>query len=577
MLASQLFAPTLRQVAEAELASHRLLLRGGFIRPLASGLYSLLPLGWRVLRKIENLVREEMDRIGGQEVLLPNLHPEELWVRSGRAARWGPELMRLTDRNDRVFCLGATHEEVITALVAAEVRSYRQLPLLLYQIATKFRDEPRPRGGLIRCREFGMKDAYSFDRDQAALEAVYQKVVKAYARILRRLRLPFRITLASGGNIGGSDTREFMLVCESGEDSLLLCQDCDYGASPEVADWAAQEIAPRGDDLLAMERVATPGMRTVEQVSGFLGLQPSQIVKTIICSADGRPVAALVRGDRELNLSRLQQALGARNLELGDENLIHSVTRAPVGFAGPVGLRPMRIIADEEIQGLANFVTGGNEIDLHLKSVNWGRDFEVNQWARLRYAQGKDACPSCGAPLEAARGIELAHVFKLGTIFSAPLEAAYLDEQGERRFMEMGCYGFGTTRVIAALAEYSRDENGIIWPISVAPYQAIIIVVNMEEEAQRGIGHDLYRALSEKGLEVVLEDRQERAGVKFKDADLTGIPLHIVVGKHACEGRVEVRRRGRRETALVSPQEAVQWCLGEVRKALCAEGLSADE
>ncbi len=566
MLASRLFAPTLRQVAEAELAGHRFLLRGGFIRPLASGIYNLLPLGWRVLRKIQDIVREEMDKAGGQQVLLPTLHPEELWVRSGRAMKLGPELMRVTDRNERVFCLGATHEEVITALVAAEVRSYRQLPLLLYQIATKFRDEPRPRGGLIRCREFGMKDAYSFDRDRAGLDEVYKRVVEAYERIFRRLELPYRITHASGGNIGGSETREFMLVNDAGEDALLLCQKCDYGASPEVAAWREVEIAPRQGELLPTERVATPGMRTVEQVSGFLGVKSDGIVKTIICEADGKPIAALVRGDRELNLSHLREILGARSVQLGDENLIHSVSRAPVGFAGPVGMKGVHIIADEEVQGMANFITGGNELDLHLKNVNWERDFAINQWARIRYAQAGDPCPNCETPLIAGRGIELAHVFKLGTIYSAPLEAVYLDEQGERCFAEMGCYGFGTTRAIAALAEYSRDENGIIWPLSVAPYHAIIIVVNTEDKPQATLGRSLYQALGAAGLEVVLEDRDERAGVKFKDADLTGIPLQIVVGKHAADGKVEVRRRGSRESSLVSQEEALAWCTAEVEK-----------
>lgn len=567
MLSSQLFAPTLREVSEAELAGHKLLLRGGFIRPLAAGLYSLLPLGFRVLLKIENIVREEMDRIGAQEVLLPTLHPEELWVRSGRALKLGPELMRLTDRNGRVFCLGATHEEVITALVAGEVRSYRQLPFTLYQIATKFRDEPRPRGGLIRCREFGMKDAYSFSRDRASLEEVYDRTVRAYERILRRMELPFRITLASGGNIGGSDTREFMLISEAGEDSLLLCPACDYGANPEVASWAAAEIAERSGAMSPIARVATPGMRTVEQVTGFLGVKAEQLVKTIICSADGKPLAALVRGDRELNLTKLQEIVGARNVGLADEKMIHAVTNAPVGFAGPAGLQNVRIIADEEIQAMADFVTGGNELDLHLKNVNWGRDFQVEQWARLRFAQTGDPCPQCRTPFIAQRGIELAHVFKLGTIYSAPLEATFLDEQGERRFIEMGCYGFGTTRAIAAIAEYSRDENGIIWPISIAPYQVIVIVVNTDDATQMSLGRELYESLGAAGLEVVLEDRPERAGVKFKDADLTGIPLQIVVGKFAAEGKVEARWRGQKANP-VSAAEAVAWVQQEVEKAL---------
>jgi prolyl-tRNA synthetase len=560
MRASQLFAPTLRQVGEAELISHKLLLRGGFIRPLASGLYSLLPLGWKVLQKIEAIVREEMDGVGGQELRLPTLHPEELWVRSGRATKLGPELMRLKDRNERNFCLGATHEEVITALVAGEVNSYRQLPLLLYQIATKFRDEPRPRGGLLRCREFGMKDAYSFHRDEADLDITYQKVIQAYGRIFERMKLPYRIIQAAGGNIGGNETKEFMLVGESGEDSFFLCDACDYGASPDVAEWGQQEILPRGQDLIAIERVATPGMRTVEQIAGCLSTSPKRIVKTIICVADGKPVAALVRGDRELNLLSLQKVLEVRHVDLADEDLIRSATKAPVGFAGPVGLAGVKIVADEEIRGLANFTTGGNEIDLHLKNVNWERDFSVGQWARIRYVAEKDACPRCKGRLKAARGIELAHVFKLRTIYSAPLEAVFLDEQGERRFIEMGTYGLGTTRTIAALAEYYHDENGIIWPMALAPYQVMIIVVGVDDPVQMSLGEALYDRLLREGREVVLEDRPERPGAKFKDADLTGIPLQIVVGKHAADGKVEVRRRGEKPVELATEEEAAAWC-----------------
>jgi prolyl-tRNA synthetase len=568
MLASQLFAPTLRQVAEAELISHRLLLRGGFVRPLAAGLYSFLPLGWRVLQKIENIVREEMNRVGGQEVLLPTLHPEELWVRSGRSAKAGPELMRLNDRNERVFCLGATHEEVVTALVAGDVKSYRQLPLLLYQIGTKFRDEPRPRGGLIRCREFGMKDAYSFDRDTAGTDAIYDQVFDAYRRILNRLQLPFRTTLASGGYIGGSDTREFMLISDAGEDDLLFCPKCDYGAAPDVATWAETAIPERSGEMADIVRVATPGMRTVEQVTGFLGIQANQIVKTIICAADGKPVAALVRGDRELNIEKLKRLLGASNLEMAGEGMVHAVTNAPVGFAGPVGLKEsVTIIADEEIRGMSNFVTGGNEIDLHLKHVNWERDFKVAAWSRIRFAQAGDPCPDCGAPFEAARGIELAHIFKLGTDFSAPLDAAFLDEQGERRFIEMGCYGFGTTRAVAAIAEYSNDENGIIWPLSVAPFQAVVIIVNMDEAEQVRLGKEIYQALGDKGVDVLLEDRPERAGVKFKDTDLTGIPLQIVVGKFAAESKVEARRRGSKEVTQLASQAAVQWCVDIINQS----------
>ena len=567
MLASKLFAPTLRNVSDTELPGHRFLLRGGFIRPLAAGFYNFLPLGFRVLQKIENIVREEMDKIGGQQVLLATLHPEELWIRSGRASKFGPELMRLKDRNDRTFCLGATHEEVITALVASEVNSYRQLPLLLYQIATKFRDEPRPRGGLIRGREFGMKDAYSFDRDKAGVDAIYDEVVKAYERIFRRLHLPYRSTLAAGGYIGGTDTREFMLLSEQGEDTLMTCPSCDYAATPEVATWGAVEILERSADLLPLERIATPGMRTVEQLCNFLGVHPAQLVKTIICVADNKPLAALIRGDRELNLDRVKEILGARTIEMADENIVHAVTKAPVGFAGPVGLQGTTILADEEIKGMANFISGGNELDLHLKNTNWGRDFQVSQWARLRYAQAGDPCPNCDAPLQEARGIELAHIFKLGTAYSAPLNAAYLDEQGERKFMEMGCYGLGTTRAIAAIAEQSRDANGIIWPMSVAPFQAIIIIVSLADEAQLDLAQKIYRELGERDIEVVLEDRDERPGVKFKDADLTGIPLQIVVGKYAGEGNVEARWRGQ-QAEVKSADAAVDWVVAEVKQAL---------
>ncbi len=543
MRTRELFAPTLRQISgEVELASHRLLLRAGFVRQLAAGMYSLLPLGLRVVRKVENIVRQEMDAAGAQELFLPALHPLELWEKTGRAQYWGDELMKLKDRTGRPFCLGGTHEEVVTQL-ASEVKSYRELPFTLYQIQTKFRDDPRPRGGLVRVREFTMKDAYSFDRDVAGLDCSYDKMVAAYHRIMERVALPYHVVDASGGGIGGWDTKEFELPTESGESHYLRCDSCGYAATPEVAQYK-REVQTAGEDELPLERVETPGQRTIDQVTEFLGVPPEKLVKTLIYQADERVVAALVRGDRDLSEDKLQVAVEAKKLEMAAAATIERVSGAPVGFAGPVGIKEVEILADEELRGERNFVTGGNEDDLHLRNVNWGRDFEVNQWADLRNGEAGDLCPGCGGPLTAYRGIELAHVFKLGTIYSEPLAAHFLDEDGERKPMVMGCYGLGTTRMMAAIVEHSHDDAGIVWPMSVAPYEVVIILLNHDDEEHRAVAEKLYEELPQEGFEVLLEDRFERAGVKFKDADLMGIPGQVVVGRLAAEGKVEVRRRG---------------------------------
>jgi len=550
---SQFFSPTLRQVSgEVEMISHRLLLRAGFMRQLAAGMYSLLPLGLRVVRKIENIVREEMDAAGAQELLLPALHPLELWEKTGRAEYWGDELMKLKDRGGRQFCLGGTHEEVITQL-AAEVKSYRELPFTLYQIQTKFRDDPRPRGGLIRLREFTMKDAYSFDRDVPGLDVSYGKMLEAYHKILRRVGLPYHMVEASGGGMGGWDTVEFELPTETGESHYLRCEGCGYAATPEVAK-ATGEVAESAEAELALERVETPDQRTIEQVTAFLGLPASKLVKTLIYKAEGRVVAALVRGDRELSEDKLRALLGVRKLEMAEAATIARVSGAPVGFAGPVGIKGAEIVADEELRGERNFVTGGNEADLHLRNVNWGRDFEVKQWGDLRNVEAGDSCPKCGEALTAYRGIELAHIFKLGTIYSEALEAEFLDEDGQRKAMVMGCYGIGTTRMMAAVVEQFQDEAGIIWPPAVAPFDVVVICVNQDDEIQRGLAEKLYRELGEAGLEVLLEDRDERPGVKFKDADLMGIPGQVVVGRLAGEGKVEVRRRGGRTETVEAEQ-----------------------
>ncbi len=561
MRTSQFFSPTLRQVSgEVEMSSHRLLLRAGFARQLAAGMYSLLPLGLRVARKIENIVREEMDAAGAQELLLPALHPLELWEKTGRAEYWGDELMKLKDRGGRAFCLGGTHEEVITQL-AAEVKSYRELPFTLYQIQTKFRDDPRPRAGLIRLREFTMKDAYSFDRDVAGLDVSYGKMLEAYHNILRRVGLPYQMVEASGGGMGGWDTVEFELPTETGESHYLRCEGCGYAATPEVAK-VTGEVAESAEAELARERVETPDQRTIEQVTAFLGLAASKLVKTLIYKTEGRVVAALVRGDRELSEDKLRALLGVTKLEMAEAETIARVSGAPVGFAGPVGMKEAEIVADEELRGERNFVTGGNEADLHLQNVNWGRDFEVKQWGDLRNGEPGDPCPKCGEALRAYRGIELAHIFKLGTIYSEALEAEFLDDDGQRKPMVMGCYGIGTTRMIAAVVEQFHDEAGIIWPPAVAPFDVVVIGVNQDDETQRELAEKLYGELREAGLEVLLEDRNERPGVKFKDADLMGIPGQVVVGRLAGEGKVEVRRRGGRSETVEA--EKVKGMLDEL-------------
>ncbi len=558
---SQLFAPTLRQISsEVELVSHKLLLRAGFIRQLAAGMYSLLPLGLRVVRKIENIVRQEMDAAGAQEVFLPALHPLELWERTGRAQYWGEELLRLKDRGGRWFCLGGTHEEVITSLVS-ELKSYRDLGFTLYQIQTKFRDDPRPRGGLIRVREFTMKDAYSFDRDIEGLDRSYEKMVAAYHKIINRIGLPYHVVEASGGGIGGWDTKEFELPTEVGESHYLRCEDCGYSATPEVAK-VTQSVAESEQPQLPLERVETPNQRTIEQVTAFLGLEPKELVKTLIYKSGDRVIAALVRGDRELSEDKLRELIGAR-ITMADADTIGRVSGAPVGFAGPVGIKEAEIVADEELKGERNFVTGGNEADLHLRNVNWGRDFEVSKWADLRHGVAGDPCPNCGKALQAYRGIELMHIFKLGTIYSEALDAYFLDEDGARKPVVMGCYGIGTTRMIASVVEQFNDEAGIIWPVSVAPFEVVIIPVNHDDALQRELAEKLAAELESDGYEVLLEDREERPGVKFKDADLIGIPGQIVVGRLAAEGKVEVRRRGG-ESKTVTVDEAV----GAIRELL---------
>ncbi|CUU34978.1 MAG: proline--tRNA ligase [Armatimonadetes bacterium] len=559
MRATRYFLPTLREVpAEAELASHRLLLRGGFIRKLAAGVYIYLPLGWRVIRKIEQIVREETDRIGGVELFMPALVPQELLDETGRS---GLEILfRLKDRHQRPFTLGFTHEEVITDIVRHTVSSYRQMPLVLYQIQTKFRDEPRPRGGVIRAREFLMYDAYSFDTDYDALERTYQAIRVAYVRMFQRMGLPTIIVEAEAGAIGGGSNEEFMIVAEGGEDKVLQCDTCGYGANAEKCELPDPQLTPPPvEGIPPAEKVATPNARTVEEVTAFLNTTADRLVKTLLMRVDGKPVAALVRGDRELNLYKLQHALDGESVEMMDAESIRQITNAPVGFAGPVGLPPdIPILADYELRGLQDFITGANEADAHLIHVCWGRDFPEPRWADLRVAEAGDKCPRCpNGTLREVRGIEVGHIFQLGVKYSEAMGALYTDAEGNQKPIIMGCYGLGVSRCLAAVAEVHHDADGICFPITVAPFEVVLILVNPEDTSQREVAERLYAEMLQAGIEVLYDDRDERSGVKFKDADLIGIPIQVVVGRAVQEGAVEVRLRTDKTPHRVAAEQAV--------------------
>lgn len=545
MRATYYFTPTLREVpAEAELASHRLLLRGGFIRKLASGVYIYLPLGWRVIRKIEQIVRKETDRIGGCELFMPALVPQELLDETGRSGL--DILFRLKDRNQRPFTLGFTHEEVITDIVRHTVSSYRQMPLLLYQIQTKFRDEPRPRGGVIRAREFIMYDAYSFDTDTEALEQMYHHLKIAYIRMFQRMGLPTIIVEAEAGAIGGGSNEEFMIVADGGEDKVLQCDTCGYGANAEKCELPDPQLTPPPiENVPHAEQVATPNARTVEEVTAFFNTTPDRLVKTLLIRVDGKPVAALVRGDRELNPYKLQHAFDGETVEMMDAESIRALTNAPVGFAGPVGLPPdIPLIADYEIRGLQDFITGANAEDAHLVHVCWGRDFPEPRWADLRVAVAGDKCPRCTqGTLQEVRGIEVGHIFQLGTKYSEAMGALFTDAQGNQKPIIMGCYGLGVSRCLSAIAEAHHDADGICFPITVAPFEVVLILVNSEDATQRQTAEQLYTEMTQADIEVFYDDRDERSGVKFKDADLIGIPIQVVVGRAVQENAVEVRLR----------------------------------
>jgi prolyl-tRNA synthetase len=560
--------PTLKETpADAEVVSHQLMLRAGMIRKVAAGIYNYLPYGLRAIRKVEKIVREEMGRSGAIELLMPMVIPAELWQESGRWEDYGKELLRLKDRKEGPFCLGPTHEEVITDVVRGTVRSYRQLPLNLYQIQTKFRDEIRPRFGLMRGREFIMKDAYSFDLDEAGADVAYEKMYQAYCRIFERCGLKFRAVEADTGNIGGTSSHEFMVLADSGEDAIVSCGNCSYAANIEKAELTAPE-KPASAPAETLAKVATPGKKTIEEVAEFLQTAPERLVKTLLLETDGgETVAVLLRGDRELNDIKLCRLLDCNHVALAAEEIVQRLTGAPSGFAGPVGLE-MRILADSEVRSMSDFITGANEADCHYRGVNLGRDFTVEAFADLRLAQAGDTCPRCAGKLEIWRGIEVGHIFKLGTKYSAALGATVLDDAGQERPLFMGCYGIGIGRTVAAAIEQNHDENGIIFPLPIAPFQVLVSVVNPREEQVLVAAEKLYAELLQLGIEVLLDDRDERPGSKFKDADLIGIPLRVTVGTRSlAEGAVELQERRSCERRMLPLGEAAATLESLVRQA----------
>ncbi|MSQ47743.1 MAG: proline--tRNA ligase [Deltaproteobacteria bacterium] len=549
------FIPTLRHdPAEAEVVSHKLLVRAGMIRQVARGIYDFLPLGLRVVRKVEAIVREELNRAGAQEILMPAVCPAELWQESGRWEQYGKELLRIKDRHDREFCIGPTHEEIVTDIVRREIRSYRDLPLNLYQIQTKFRDEVRPRFGLMRGREFIMKDAYSFHTDLADCQREYQNMFDAYRRIFDRCGLMYRPVEADTGSIGGTLSHEFQVLAESGEDAIVSCHKCQYAANVEKAELSLSSAQPPVLSPQALTKVHTPDQRTIDEVATFLGEAPNRFIKTLVYVTDtGTVVAALIRGDQELSEAKLKTALGCQWVALADEATVVKATNAPIGFAGPIGIKAT-VLSDWSLRGGAHLICGANERDYHLTGLDLGREVSALTFADLRQARAGDPCPRCpDGTFTAHRGIEVGQTFYLGTKYSKALGATYQDAQGQDHLIEMGCYGIGITRTVAAAIEQNHDANGIQWPLALAPATVTIIPVNSNDETMRQAAENLYTTLLAAGVEVMLDDRDERPGVKFKDADLIGIPLRVTIGpKSLARGMVELKRRTETQSTEVT-------------------------
>lgn len=545
MRMSKFYMPTLREVpAEAELISHQLLLRSGMIRKLVSGVYTYLPLGLKVIKKIENIVREEMDAIDSQESLMSALCPSELWKETGRWEDFGPEMFRLKDRHSREFCLGPTHEEVFTNLIRHELKSYKQLPLSLYQIQTKFRDEKRPRFGLMRSREFIMKDAYTFDKDEEGMKTSYFEMWKAYEKVFDRCSLDYKIVEGDSGAMGGSDSHEFIAMSEVGETAIAFCTTCDYAATNEKAACSI-EINTSGTPQ-AVEKVSTPDVKTIAELETFFNCRPDQFVKTLLFTAKDETVAVCIPGHRDLNELKLIKHLDIQehDLEMADENVVLKATKAAVGFAGPMGLADdVRVIIDARVSKMVNVIVGANETDYHLKNVNFDRDFNGEVVDDLLLVVEGDTCPKCDATLKIERGNEVGNIFQLGTKYSQSLNATFLDENGKEQLIVMGSHGIGVSRTLASIVEQYNDENGMIWPLAVAPFHVIITVINSKKEEQKLLGESLYKTLKENRVEVLLDDRKERAGVKFKDAELIGVPIRVNVGREAAENMVEVKNR----------------------------------
>lgn len=567
MRLSKMYVRTLRELpAEAEIPSHILLLRTGMIRKLASGIYGFMPLGWRTLHKIENIIREEMDKSGAQEILMSAIQPAELWEESGRWSAYGPELWRIKDRNGRDFCLGPTHEEIFTDIVRDGVSSYRQLPLNLYQIQHKYRDEARPRFGLMRSREFIMKDAYSFDKDQEGLDKSYDDMYDTYTRIFTRCGLTFRPVEADSGAIGGNASHEFTALSEVGESDIAYCERCSMAANVEKAVCRDAEPSPESEAMLELQEVHTPGTKTIEELASFLNIDKKNTIKALLFEkydedgkADGY-VAAFVRGDRDLNMIKLVNALKIPEhaIAFADESKLEAAIGAVGGFTGPIGLHDCTIVVDSELVGLKNLCAGACKPDHHILNVNYGRDYEGDIVTDLKVLKEGDPCPVCGAPIKHTRGIEVGQVFKLGTKYSEAMNAIYKDENQQDHPLVMGCYGIGVSRTLAAVIEQHHDEDGIIWPVSVAPYHVIVTLVKPKDETQSKLAEDIYQRLLTAGVEAVIDDRDERPGVKFKDADLLGFPIRITVGKRAGEGIVEYKLRRDSEKTEISVEEAIE-------------------